>query len=334
MTTLREALETRQVSIYFAAILAAAGMALAWPTPGLMALVEPALALMLFATFLQVPLADLGRALLRLRFLCAIATANFVFVPVLVFALAQFAPDDPLLRLGVLLVLLAPCIDYVVTFSHIGRADSRALLASTPVLLLLQMLLLPVYLGLFLGETAAELVRIEPFVDAFVRLILVPLALAGAVQFGAGRVAAVASAKNGLNLMPVPATALVLFLVFASVVSQLGSALGGALRVVPLYVAYAVIAPFIGWTVGRLAGLGAAEARATAFSAATRNSLVILPLGLAVPGDTAPLAAVVVMQTVVELLFSLAYMRLMPRLGRDAAAEAGKRGDAEGCPTA
>lgn len=41
---------------------------------------------------------------------------------------------------------LAPCIDYVVSFAHQGKADARSLLAATPALLLLQMVLLPVYL--------------------------------------------------------------------------------------------------------------------------------------------------------------------------------------------
>ena len=67
--------------------------------------------------------------------------------------LVQFLPPDPMVRLGVLLVLLTPCIDYVVTFSHLGRADARLLLAATPALLIMQMLLLPLFLNLFLGKT-------------------------------------------------------------------------------------------------------------------------------------------------------------------------------------
>lgn len=94
---LRETLETHQVAIYFAATLAL-------PTAGLAAAIEPALALMLFATFLQVPLADLGRALLRARFLSALLVANFVALPMLVLVLVQFAPADPIVRLGVLIV--------------------------------------------------------------------------------------------------------------------------------------------------------------------------------------------------------------------------------------
>ncbi|WP_245450777.1 bile acid:sodium symporter [Borborobacter arsenicus] len=108
---------------------------------------------MLFVTFLQVPLADLGRAFARVRFLAALLVTNFVVVPILVAGLIQFLPAEPMLRLGVLFVLLTPCIDYVVTFSHLGRADARLLLVSTPALLILQMMLLPVYRGFFAGRS-------------------------------------------------------------------------------------------------------------------------------------------------------------------------------------
>jgi len=74
----------------------------------------------------------------------------------LVALLVQLLPDEPLIRLGVLMVLLTPCIDYVVTFSHLGKADAKLLLASTPALLIVQMLLLPVYLKLLLGDAAAD----------------------------------------------------------------------------------------------------------------------------------------------------------------------------------
>ncbi len=48
-----------------------------------------------------------------------------------------------MVRLGVLLVLLTPCIDYVARFLTLGRADAKLLLAATPALLLPQMALLP-----------------------------------------------------------------------------------------------------------------------------------------------------------------------------------------------
>ncbi|WP_312513368.1 arsenic resistance protein [Massilia sp.] len=316
MQHIRDTLERRQTGIYFAAVLFAALAATFIPgTTALEAAVNPALALMLFVTFLQVPLAELGRAFTQTRFLGALLATNFVVVPLLVALLLPLAPGVPLVQLGVLLVLLAPCIDYVVTFSHLGRADARLLLAATPVLLGAQMLLLPVYLKLLLGDAAAALVEPGPFVDAFVWLIAVPLILAALVQLWAARSRSGARTNESLGLLPVPATALVLFVVVASVVPQLGQARDAALGVLPLYLAFAVLAPIAGWLVARLFRLDAPAGRAVAFSGATRNSLVVLPLALAVPGAVPILPAVIVTQTLVELLAELVYVRVIGRLG-------------------
>jgi ACR3 family arsenite transporter len=50
------------------------------------------------------------------------------------------------------------------------------------------------------------------------------------------------------------------------------------------------------------------------FSAATRNSLVVLPLAFAVPGGVPMLPAVIVTQTIIELVSELLYVRWIPRL--------------------
>ncbi|RKP44206.1 arsenic resistance protein [Trinickia fusca] len=316
MQNLRASLESRQIGIYFGFVVTAAFAAMLIPgTTALEISVNPALALMLFATFLQVPLADLAQAFSRGRFLAALFAANFVVVPLLVAGLVQFLPADSMVRLGVLLVLLAPCIDYVVTFAHLGRADARLLLAATPPLLILQMLLLPAYLKLFLGERAVGLVQHGPFVHAFVWLIAVPLALAAVVQLWAARHRAGARVTAVLGLLPVPATAVVLFVVIASVAPRLAPAINSVWRVVPIYVAFAILAPLIGWSVARLFRLDAPAGRSVAFSASTRNSLVVLPLAFAVPGAVPVLPAIIVTQTLVELVSELVYVRVVPRWG-------------------
>lgn len=316
MSQIRETLENRQVVIYFCSIVLAAVIAFLVPgTSALDAAINPALALMLFVTFLQVPLADLRRAFTRVRFLGALMVTNFLVVPLLVALLVQLLPDDPMIRLGLLMVLLTPCIDYVVTFAHLGRADAKLLLASTPALLIAQMILLPVYLRAFLGADAANLVHLGPFFHAFIWLIAVPLVLAAAVQLWAARSQAGNLAAEKLGLFPVPATALVLFVVVAAMFPQLRMATDAALRVAPLYVVFAVAAPILGWMVARIFSLEVAAGRAVAFSAGTRNSLVILPLALAVPGAIPVLPAIIITQTIVELISELIYIRLIPKLG-------------------
>ena len=270
---------------------------------------------MLFVTFLQVPLTELRRAAANLPFLGALLTANFVAVPLLLVLLQPWLPHDALLRMGVLLVLLAPCIDYVVTFAHLGRADARQLLAATPLLLVAQMALLPLCLGLFMGGEARALLPWQPFVHAFAWLIVLPLALAALCQAWAARSPAGQRVVAWLGLWPVPATAAVLFVVVAAVAPRLGLAMGAVRQVAGLYVAFAVAAPVLGWGVARAWRLPVAQRRAVAFSCATRNSLVVLPLGLAIPGAVPWVPAVIVTQTLVELLAELVYVGLMPRLG-------------------
>lgn len=316
MQDIREKLENQQVIIYFVAVIVAAATALIVPSVSVLGrAINPALALMLFVTFLQVPVADLGRAFTRIRFLSALLITNFLAVPLLVACLIRFLPDDPMIRLGVLFVLLTPCIDYVVTFSHLGRADARLLLAATPALLITQMLLLPAYLNIFIGDVAANLVQIGPFVHAFIWLIAVPLALAALVQSWAARTSVGERISNALGLLPVPATALVLFIVIAALIPQLETAIDATLKVIPVYIAFAVIAPLLGWIFARLLRLETAAGRAVAFSAGTRNSLVIMPLALAVPGAIPVLPAIIVTQTMVELISELLYIRLIPKLG-------------------
>ena len=55
--------------------------------------------------------------------------------------------------------------------------------------------------------------------------------------------------------------------------------------------------------------------RSVAFSAGTRNSLVILPLAFAVPGAVPVLPAIIVTQTLVELVSELIYVRFIGKLG-------------------
>ncbi len=317
---LRDGLEARQVWIYFAAVIVATAIGFLIPrTEVLESAINPALALMLFVTVLQVPVAALGRALQELRFLGALLAVNFIAVPLFVLGLMQFLPADPLIRLGVLMVLLCPCIDYVVTFAHLGRADARLLLASTPMLLIAQMVLLPIYLRLFLGAEAAAYVQPGPFIHAFVWLIAIPFVLAALVQTWAARSKMGERVSSGLGLAPVPATALVLFIVVAAVMPQLGQTLDRTLSVVPVYVAFSVLAPLIGWAVSRLARLTPEAGRAVAFSAGTRNSLVVLPLALVVPGAIPLVPAIIVTQTLIELLAELVYIRGIHRLGRRSA---------------
>ncbi len=147
-------LERRQVWIYLAAIIGEVLVGHAWPgvVPAFGTLLWPVLALLLYATFVQVPLLHLREAFRDQRFVAAVLGGNFVILPALVWGLLAWLPDNPMVRLGVLLVLLVPCTDWFITFSRLGGGNVPRAIAVTPMNLLLQLLLLPVYLWLMLDS--------------------------------------------------------------------------------------------------------------------------------------------------------------------------------------
>jgi len=313
----RDTLEQNQIPIYFASVLLAAVVGLLAPfmAQGLGTLVTPAIAVLMYAMFLQIPFLDLRLGLGNKRFMVALLLANFILIPLLVLALTRGLVEHPAILIGALLVLLTPCIDYVVVFTHIGKGDSRLMLAATPVLLLLQLLLLPVYLGLILGAQSQVVVAVGPFVEAFLLLIVAPMILAVLTTSLSRRSAVISAWNDAWAWLPVPAMALVLMVVIGSQITAVVRDIGLLAPVIPVYIGFLLLAPVMGALAARLFKLPSITARAVTFSASTRNSLVVLPLALALPEDIRGLAAAaVITQTLVELVGELLYIRLIPLL--------------------
>lgn len=289
-------------------------MGAALPESGAMlgAMLWPALRLLLYATFTQVPLLHLWAAVLDGRFLAAAVVGNFAVLPVVVWALMFFAPEDPAIRLGVAMVLLVPCTDWFITFTQLGGGDTARAIAFAPVSLLLQIILLPAYLWSFFGEGFTVTLARGEFLAAFSLLILMPLFSAFLtekwVEVGKGR----SSLLKWLAGLPVPLLALVVFIIAASQVSivmKSGALLG---RLLFLFAAFLVIAAALAHVLAKVFKLPPKQGRVLAFSLGTRNSFVVLPLALALPASFELTVVVIVFQSMVELFGMLAYLRWVP----------------------
>jgi arsenite transporter len=309
-----ERLERNQIWVYAAGLLLGAVLGLALPALGssLEVLVYPVLGVLLYATFLQVPFRELRRSFTHGRYMAAALALNFLIVPVVVWVLARLAPQEPAVLLGVYLVLLTPCIDYVIVFAGIGGGEDRLVLASTPALMLLQMLLLPFYLWLFMGAELVSAVEVGPFLEAFLLLIALPLGLVLLTERWAKRNRAGERWADAIGWLPVPFMALTLLVVVASQLPKIEDSLGGVVGVVPVYAAFLAIMALVGLLTARAFGLVTKEGRALVFTGATRNSLVVLPLALALPAAFDLTPAVMVTQTLVELAGLLIYVRMVP----------------------
>lgn len=278
-------------------------------------LLSPLIAVLLYVMFAQIPFLKLREVLSDTKYIMALLLGNFILVPGLVWILIILFPQQPAILLGVCLVLLTPCIDYVIPFTKLGLGDEKLVLASTPLLFIIQILLLPVYLTIFIGPEITEVVSIGPFVEAFLLLIVVPLILAVITQLFARNTNAGKMLLSATEKLPEFLMAAVLFTVVAAQIGKVYNDLNLILSVVPIYILYLMITPFISKIIVSVFNLTPRAGRALAFSVGTRNSLVVLPLALALPGEWAVIAsAVIVTQTITELIGELFYIKLIPKL--------------------
>lgn len=278
-------LERHQVWIYLGAI--AVGLVLGGAKPGAAPLLDtllwPVLALLLFATFVQVPLWHLPAAFRDHRFIAATLTGNFVLVPLLVATMVRWLPRGPALRLGVLLVLLVPCTDWFITFTRLGGGDTLRAITVTPINLLAQLLLLPMYLSLFLGADFDLGLMASDLLPAFFGLILLPLAAAASTQRWIERRPERTSFQNRLAWWPMPLLALVVGMIAAAQVRVVREALPVLAQVFWLYLGFLIGAALLAKALAWLFKLPAGVGRTVAFSLGTRNSFVVLPLAIALP---------------------------------------------------
>jgi len=309
----RITLERRQVWVYMGCIVT--GLALGSWLPSLASVFElliwPALLALLYATFVQVPLLHLEQAFADRRFISAVLVGNFMLMPLAVWALVQGLPDNPALRLGVLLVLLVPCTDWFITFTQLGGGDVPRAAAVTPVNLLVQLLLLPFYLWLMVDTQLPDTLGARNVLPALL-VVLLPLVAALITERWMCRRPERNKLRERLAWWPVPLLGLVVLLIAGAQVSAVLDALDLLPRVVPVFIAYLIIAAGIAKLTAKAFHLPAAQSRTLAFSLGTRNSFLVLPFALALPQGWEVVAMVIVIQSLVELFGMLAYLRWVP----------------------
>lgn len=310
----RLTLERHQLWLYLLAVLAGmiAGQQLTVPAAYFERWLWPVLAALLLAVFTQIPLLRLRAAFADRRFAAATLAGNFLVLPLLAWALVQWLPDDPALRTGVLLVLLVPCTDWCIAFTQMGRGDAARATAVTPLNLILQLALLPLYLGVMSDAPLSQLLTPAaawPLLLVVLGPLVVALALAHAIRRASWRTRVV----DHLAWWPAPLLALAVFLVAASQATAIREAWLLVPRVVPVFALFVILAACLARVLaGRLA-LPVAQGRALAFGFATRNSFLVLPVALAMPAGWEVAALVVVMQSLVELAAMAVFIWWVPQ---------------------
>jgi ACR3 family arsenite efflux pump ArsB len=311
----RETLEKYQVFIYLTGILL--GLLVGVKFPEQSQILEwalwPLLGMLLYTTFTQVPLAHLREAFSDSRFMLAAVIGNFVVLPLIAWGLMSIGPNLPAVKLGILLVLLVPCTDWFITFTHLGGGDTKRAIAFSPVSLLLQLILLPVYIWLFLGSEITTSVMQRELILAFFGLIVLPLVAAFVTEKWAEKREDREATLNAFGWLPVPLLALVVFSIAAAQVNVVIESLGVLPSLFAVFFAFLLIAGVLSLVLSKIFSLPTNQGRVLAFSLGSRNSFVVLPLALSLPSSFELTVVVIVFQSLVELFGMAAYIWWVPK---------------------
>ncbi|MFD1849688.1 arsenic resistance protein [Oceanobacillus bengalensis] len=137
----------------------------------------PLLIIMLYITFLQIPVKDIKRSFSNRKFTLASIGMNFILTPLLAWLLAAtFLADNPALWLGFIMLMVTPCTDWYIIFTGIAKGNVALSTSILPLNLILQLVLLPLYLYLFSGTVG--IVDVSIVVESILLVLILPFVAA------------------------------------------------------------------------------------------------------------------------------------------------------------
>jgi len=294
----------------------AAGLALAKVAPGfadsLDVLVSAGVFVLIYLVMLGLDLSRVAAAFTERRFLAIAVALNFLFNPLLAWALgAVFLQDEPELRIGLILFLVTPCIGWYLIFTELAGGDMGLGVSLLGLNLILQVLLLPLYLFVFEGTAAG--ISLSSVVGSVMLFLVLP-AVAAAVTKSIldRRGVAIGDVQRAIGKAQLKTTALVVVItaMFASQADVIFDNPSVVLTLVVPMLAFFVIAFIVAITIGRVAGLPYNQTVLLAFTTTSRNSEA--SLAIAATAFASPLVALtVVIGPVIELPILVLMVRVL-----------------------
>jgi ACR3 family arsenite transporter len=118
--------------------------------------VDPLILTLVTLLFFEISFGGLAGIRKDLRFLSIAWVANFLIIPLIGWGIAAlFLSGKPLLFTGLLIYFIAPCTDWFLGFTKLAKGNTSLGSVLIPINLISQLLLYPVFLGLFAGKQLA-----------------------------------------------------------------------------------------------------------------------------------------------------------------------------------
>jgi ACR3 family arsenite efflux pump ArsB len=144
--------------------------------------IEVFLMALLFVVFSCVDIRDITKSFTNFKFSITALIINFVWTPVLAMLLGKlFLSQSADLQVGFLMLLVTPCTDWYLIFTGLARGNVPLGASILPMNLILQILLLPLYLWLFMGNVVTFVPT--QMLTSIVLVLVVPLVTANLVKW-------------------------------------------------------------------------------------------------------------------------------------------------------
>jgi arsenite transporter len=271
---------------------------------------------MMYPAMTNVRLGEVGAAFRSPRQLAVVLGFNYLVAPFVMYGLANMFVSDPELRTGLVLYGLAPCIAMVIIFTFLAKGNTPMALVFVALNSVAQMLLIPVYARLLIGEVSFDVWVVAESVVLYLGL---PLILGIATRMAVVRRRGEAGMDelkpylNGLSILGLLFTLIVMFALKGDLILQQPGIV--VEMAVPMAIFFAVMffaVLLVGWQLR----FPYRDAVAVSFNATGRDFEIAIAIAITAFSPTVALATVVgpLIEVPVMLFLVWSAMRLAPRL--------------------
>lgn len=266
--------------------------------------IEPFLMILLFFVFLSVDGQKLKNAWKNIKFTLTATAINFIWTPLFAFGLGLLFFHDSLdLQMGLVMLMVTPCTDWYLVFTGLAEGNVELGASILPLNLLLQVLLLPVYLFLFFGDSANF--NATSIVTSIIVVLAIPFCLSLLLKGLQKNSAALRPGIEKINSWSDNAQLIFLCLAVISMfASESRNVFKNPMLLVRMLIPMAIFftANFIlGRLIGRKMTMPSSDVTALIFTTLARNSPLSLAIAVAAFPDQPLISLALVIGPLIEL---------------------------------
>jgi arsenite transporter len=279
--------------------------------------VQAGLFLVIFSIMAFVEITGVGHAFRKLKPTALAITTNYLVVPLFAWSLGWLLlSDHPDLWAGVILYTLTPCIGWYLIFIDLAKGNMDWGLAMLPIDIVLQLVLLPVYLWLLIGNVVpVDLMVLVRSVAVFLAL---PFAAAHLTRTllvrWKGRTFTHGPYKHAIGELKLWALVAVVIGIFATQPALDNTDLGGVGLIIATITLFFLGVFGLALAIGRTFKLGYADTTTMVFEVAARNSESVIGVAAVAFAGRPLVTLAILIGPIVELPALLALSRTMLRL--------------------